>query len=418
MDIPRKKSVTRNRRLRFIGMGVIGALCILVITIGLARLKPASLSVDRSGVWIDTVKRGSMLRQVRGIGTLVPEQIRWIPAPSEGRVVNVLVKPGMDVTPGTVLVEMVNPELAQEAQDAEFLVKAAEADLANLRVKLQNDRMTLQSSTAGVQSEYSQSKLQLDTDEALAKEGLVPELNLRLSRVKVQELANRLKIEQQRLNIGQQAVMAQIAAQQARIDQSRALSQLRRSQLSALRVIADSVGVVQEVSVQVGQQVVPGNNLARVADPTSLKAELRINETQVKDIVVGQPVSVDTRNGIVPGTVSRIDPSVREGTVTIDVIPTGPLPQGARPDLSVEGTIELERLTDVLHVGRPAFGQAQSTVGMFRLDPGGQTATRVQVRFGRSSVNAVEILDGLREGDQVILSDTSAWENQDRISLK
>ena len=390
---------------------------VMAITIGLARLKPAAPSVDRSTVWVDTVKRGPMLRQVRGLGTLVPQQVRWIPAPTEGRVENILVQPGVQVTPGTVILEMVNLQLLQEAQDAEYQVKAIEADLDNLRVRLESERMTQQSATAGVQAEYSQAKLQLDTDEALAKEGLIPPLNLKLSHVRVQELANRLRIEQERLKINTQAIRAQLAAQQARVEQLRALAQLRRSQVASMRVVAGTAGVLQEISVQVGQQVQPGTNLARVADPTSLKAELRIAETQAKDIQIGQPAAIDTRNGVVPGRVIRIDPASREGTVGVDVAFEGQLPPGARPDLSVDGTIELERLTDVLYVGRPAFGQGQSTVGMFRLEDGGKTAVRVPVQLGRSSVNTIEILAGLREGDQVILSDTSQWDSYDRIRL-
>ncbi|MCA1593442.1 MAG: HlyD family efflux transporter periplasmic adaptor subunit [Acidobacteria bacterium] len=403
--------------MRYVLLGGAGLCAILLITVGLARLKPAAPGVDRSTVWIDTVKRGPMLRQVRGLGTLVPQQVRFIPAPAEGRIENVLVQPGVEVTPGTVIVEMVNPQLMQEAQDVEYQVKAIEADMVNLRVKLESERMTQQSATAGVQSEYNQAKLQLDTDEALAKEGLIPALNLKLSRVKLQELANRLRIEQERLGISAKSTQAQIAAQQARVAQLRALAQLRRSQVASLRVVAGTAGVLQEVSVQVGQQVQPGTNLARVADPTSLKAELRIAETQAKDITVGQPASIDTRNGVVPGHVMRIDPASREGTVAVDVAMEGQLPQGARPELSVDGTIELERLPDVLFVGRPAFGQGQSTVGMFRLGADGGEAVRVPVKLGRSSVNTIEILEGLREGDQVILSDTSQWDSYDRIRL-
>ena len=417
MDIPRQKKGRGARRLRYAVLAVLGVAAVAAITVALARMKPAAPTADRSTLLVDTVKRGQMLRQVRGVGTLIPQQVRWIPAPAEGRVENVLVQPGVVVTPGTVILELTNPQLAQEAQDAEFQVKAIEADMENLRVRLESERMTQQAATAGVQSDYNQARLQLDTDEQLAKEGLVPELNLKLSRVRVQELGNRLSIEQKRLGINATAVRAQLAAQQARVEQLRALARLRRSQVSSLRVLAGTAGVLQEVSVQVGQQVQPGANLARVADPTSLKAELRIAETQAKDITTGQPVQIDTRNGVVPGRVVRIDPSSREGTVGVDVAFDGPLPQGARPDLSVDGTIELERLADVLHVGRPAFGQGQETVGMFRLEPDGQTAVRVPVRLGRSSVNSIEILEGLREGDQVILSDSSQWDGYDRIRL-
>ena len=417
MDIPRQDKAKRKRQLRNVLLGVLAVAAIGAITVGLTRMKPAAPGVERSTQLIDTVKRGEMLRQVRGNGTLVPQKVRWIPAPAEGRVENVLVQPGVEVTPDTVIAEMVNPQLEQEAQDAEYQVKAIEADMDNLRVKLESDRMTQQAATAGVQSEYSQAKLQLDTDEQLAKDGLIPALTLRLSRVRVQELQNRLKIEQDRLGINAKAITAQIAAQQARVEQLRALARLRSSQVSSLKVVAGTAGVLQEVSVQVGQQLQAGANIARVADPTSLKAELRVAETQAKDIALGQHAEIDTRNGVVPGHVVRVDPSSHEGTVGVDVFFDGPLPQGARPDLSVDGTIELERLANVLYVGRPAFGQGQSTVGMFRLEPDGQTAVRVPVQLGRSSVNSVEVVEGLREGDQVILSDTSQWDKYDRIRL-
>jgi HlyD family secretion protein len=417
MDVPRQNNAKRKRQIRNVLLGVLAVAAITAITVGLTRMRPAAPGVERSTLLIDTVKRGEMLRQVHGNGTLVPQKVLWIPAPADGRVENVLVQAGVEVTPGTVIAEMVNPQLEQEAQDAEYQVKAIEADLDNLRVKLESDRMTQQAATASVQSDYSQAKLQLDTDEQLAKDGLVPPLTLRLSRVRVQELQNRLKIEQDRLNINSKAITAQIAAQQARVEQLRALAKLRRSQVSSLKVVAGTAGVLQEVTVQVGQQLQTGANIARVADPTSLKAELRIAETQAKDIALGQHAEIDTRNGVVPGHVVRVDPSSKEGTVGVDVFFDGPLPQGARPDLSVDGTIELERLADVLYVGRPAFGQGQSTVGMFRLEPDGQTAVRVPVQLGRASVNSVEVVEGLREGDQVILSDTSQWDKYDRIRL-
>jgi HlyD family secretion protein len=417
MDVPRQNKAKRKRQIRNVLLGVLAVAAITAITVGLTRMRPAAPGVERSTLLIDTVKRGEMLRQVHGNGTLVPQKVRWIPAPADGRIENILVQAGVEVTPDTVIAEMTNPQLEQEAQDAEYQVKAIEADLDNLRVKLESDRMTQQATTAGVQSDYSQAKLQLDTDEQLAKDGLVPPLTLRLSRVRVQELQNRLKIEQDRLNINSKAITAQIAAQQARVEQLRALAKLRHSQVASLKVVAGTAGVLQEVSAQVGQQLQAGANIARVADPTSLKAELRVAETQAKDIALGQHAEIDTRNGVVAGHVVRVDPSAQQGTVGVDVFFDGPLPQGARPDLSVDGTIELERLADVLYVGRPAFGQGQSTVGMFRLEPDGQTAVRVPVQLGRASVNSVEVVEGLREGDQVILSDTSQWDKYDRIRL-
>lgn len=418
MDIPRAKSAARNRRLRRILYAFVSIVAVALITLGVSRLKPAAPSVERSTVWTDTVKRGEMLRQVRGNGALVPEDIRVIAASTAGRVERILVQPGMAVNAGTVLIELSNPELAQEALDAEYEVKAAEADSNNLRVRLESERMSQQAAAATVHADYQQAKIQADTDEALAKDGLIPELNLKLSKVRADELANRYKIEQQRLEVSVKSVQAQLAAQQARVAQMRALSELRRTQLATLGVRAGTGGVLQQMQVEVGQQITPGTNLARVVEPQRLKAELKIAETQAKDIQLGQPALIDTRSGgVIPGRVMRIDPAAQQGTVTVDVALEGKLPQGARPDLSVDGTIELERLSDVLYVGRPAFGQTDSTVGIFKLEDEGATAARVNVRLGRSSVNTIEILEGLREGDQVILSDTSAWDAFNRIRL-
>ncbi|HEV2915189.1 MAG TPA: efflux RND transporter periplasmic adaptor subunit [Pyrinomonadaceae bacterium] len=417
MDIPRKNKKKLNRRVRQIILAALAIVAIALITFGVSRLKPAAPSVDRATVWIDTVKRGPMLRQVRGPGSLVPEEVRVIAAATEGRVEQILVQPGTEVTAGTVLLELINPTLAQEAQDAVFALRAGEADYNNLKVRLESERMTQAAAAATVRAQYQEAKLQSDTDEQLAKDGLIPALNLKLSRVRTEELANRYKIEQQRLEVNAKSVKAQLAAQEARLSQLRALAQLRQSQLGTLRVLAGTNGVLQEMVVEVGQQVTPGTNLARVAEPQNLKAELRIAETQAKDIQLGQQAAIDTRNGIIPGHVMRIDPAAVQGTVTVDVALDGELPQGARPALSVDGTIELERLSDVIYVGRPAFGQSQSTVGMFKLEEGGKSAVRVQVKMGRSSVNTVEILEGLQPGDQVILSDTSAWDNYNRILL-
>jgi HlyD family secretion protein len=318
----------------------------------------------------------------------------------------------------TVIAELSNPQMEQEAMDAEFQVKAAQADEETLRTRLESENMTQQSTIAGINAEYSQAKLQLDTDEVLGKQGLVPDLTMKISRMKVQDLANRLKVEQQRLSVGSKSVKAQISAQQTRISQLRALAKLKREQAAGLKVRAGTSGVLQEVSVKVGQQVTPGFNMARVADPNSLKAELKVPETTIKDVRVGQAVKVDTRNGIIDGQVQRIDPAAREGTFIVDVQLTGVIPPSARPDLSVDGTIELERLADVLFMGRPAFGQGQQTVGLFRLSPDGQEAVRVSVALGRNSVSTIEIVNGLREGDQVILSDTSAMDSYDRIRVR
>jgi HlyD family secretion protein len=414
MDIPRKQT---NRRLRRILLGVVVAGIIGVISVGVSRLKPAAPTVERATVWIDTVKRGPMLRQVRGLGTLVPEEIRWIPAVTDGRVERRLVQPGAVVRADTVLIELSNPVVQQAALEAEMQMKAAEAELTNLRVQLESQVLTQRAAAATVQADYHQARLQAESNEELAKDHLISDLLVKLSKVRADELATRHEIEQKRLQISSESVKAQLAVQQARVDQTRALSELRRSQVDSLRVRAGVSGVLQQVQVEVGQQVAPGTNLARVADPSRLKAEVRIAETQAKDVQIGQVASIDTRNGIIPGRVVRIDPAVQNGTVTVDVTLEGELPKGARPDLSVDGTIELERLDDVLYVGRPAFGQERSAVGLFKLVDGSQDAVRIQVRLGRSSVNTIEILDGLRVGDQVILSDMSQWDAVDRVRL-
>jgi HlyD family secretion protein len=418
MDIKRPPKSKLKKRIR---TGVLVAVAVAAvggITLVLAKLKPAAPTVERSVVVIDTVKRGQMLLQVRGVGTLVPELTRRIPAPAEGRVESIPVQVGVTVDADTVIAELSNPQMEQQAMDADFQLKAAQADEENLRVKLESDNMAQQASIATIKAEYSQAKLQLDANEELGKKGLIAELTLKIARVQVQDMANRLRVEQERLAISSKSTKAQLNAQRSRIEQLRAFAKLKRDQVTNLKVRAGSAGVLQQVSVQVGQQVTPGFDIARVADPTSLKAELRINETQIKDVKIGQPVEVDTRNGVIQGRVSRIDPAAREGTFTVDAALIGPLPPSARPDLSVDGTIELERLDNVLHVGRPAFGQGNSTVSMFKVTPDGQEAARTNVVLGRYSVSAIEIVNGLREGDQVILSDTSQWDNYNVIRLR
>jgi HlyD family secretion protein len=418
MDIKRPPKSKLKRRIRNGVLILVGLSAIGGITYGLTKLERAAPTLDRSTAVIDTVKRGEMLRDVRGIGTLVPQVTRFVPAPAEGRVEKVLVQAGVEVGADTVIVELSNPLMEQQATDAEFQVKAAEADEENLRVRLESDSMTQQSVIATANAEYSQAKLQLDADEVLAKQGLVAELVLKISRVHVQDLANRLKVEQQRLAVSSKATKAQLNAAQSRLKQLQVLAKLKKDQLDALKVRAGSPGVLQEVSVKAGQQVTPGLNIARVADPASLKAELKIPETQIKDVRIGQPVLVDTRNGIIQGQVSRIDPAAREGTFTVDAQLNGPLPPSARPDLSVDGTIELERLENVLNVGRPVFAQAQQTVGMFVLTADGGEARRTQVQLGRTAVSTIEIVSGLREGDQVILSDTSALDSYSVIRVR
>jgi HlyD family secretion protein len=418
VDIKRSGKSKLKKRIRTAIFIVCGLAAVGGITYGLTKLKPAAPTLDRSTAIIDTVKRGQMLREVRGNGTLVPQLTRWVPAPADGRVEKVMIQPGVEVGADTVIFELSNPQMEQQAMDADFQLKAAQADEENLKVRLESETMTQQSAIASINAEYSQAKLQLDTDEILGKQGLVPDILLKVSRVKVKDLADRLKVEQARLTINGKATKAQVNAQESRIQQLRALAKLKKDQAEALKVRAGTSGVVQQVSAQIGQQVTPGFNMARVADPASLKAELKIAETQIKDVKLGQPVAVDTRNGIIQGRVSRIDPAAREGTFTVDAELTGPLPASARPDLSVDGTIELERLTNVLYVGRPAFGQGQQTVGMFRLGPDGHEAVRTPVALGRSSVSTIEIVSGLREGDQVIISDTTTMDNYKVIQVR
>ena len=398
-------------------LATLGLVAISVITLGVSRLKPAAPSLERATALIETVKRGPMLRDVHGTGTLVAEDIRVIAASTAGRVERVLVHPGTPVNPRTILVELSNPELQQSAVDTEYQLRAAEAEQKNLKVRLESDRMTQEAAAATVRAEYQQAKLQLDADEELAKQGVLPALSLNLSRVRTEDLANRYQIEQKRLEVRKRSEEAQLAAQQARNSQLQALLKLKQEQVQNLRVAAGTSGVLQQMTAEEGQQVVPGTNLARVVEPQHLKAELKIAETQVKDIQIGQKSQIDTRNGIIPGHVSRMDPAAQQGTFTVDVALDGELPAGARPDLTVDGTIELERLDDVIYISRPAFGQAQSTIKMFKLDDDGKTATRVQVKLGRSSVSAVEILEGLQLGDRVIISDTSSMDAFDHIRL-
>ena len=398
-------------------LATLGLVAISVITLGVSRLKPAAPSLERATALIETVKRGPMLRDVHGTGTLVAEDIRVIAASTAGRVERVLVHPGTPVNPKTILVELSNPELQQSAVDTEYQLRAAEAEQKNLKVRLESDRMTQEAAAATVRSEYQQAKLQLDADQELAKQGVLPALSLNLSRVRTEDLANRYQIEQKRLEVRKRSEEAQLAAQQARNSQLQALLKLKQEQVQNLRVAAGTSGVLQQMTAEEGQQVVPGTNLARVVEPQHLKAELKIAETQVKDIQIGQKAQIDTRNGIIPGHVSRMDPAAQQGTFTVDVALEGALPPGAAPDLTVDGTVELERLDDVIYISRPAFGQAQSTIKMFKLDDDGKTATRVQVKLGRSSVSAVEILEGLQPGDRVIISDTSSMDAFDHIRL-
>src|SRR5690242_10818822 len=417
MDIQRPSNA-RAKKIRRIIYGSVAFLLIAGVSYGLSRLRPAAPTVDRATIWTDEVKRGPMLREVHGLGTLVPEDIRWIPAQTNVRVERIVLRPGAIVHPSSVILELSDQQLQRDMLDAQYQLKGAEADLANLRVQVNSQLMNQKSTEASVRSDYEQARLQHDVDVKLLKEGIQSSHIEELSRVKEEQLKIRLQLEEERTRVATDSANAQLAAQEAKVEQQHALYNLKRSQYEALHVRAGMNGVLQLVPVEEGQQVTAGAQLARVADPKKLKAEIKIPETQAKDVVVGQKATIDTRNGVVNGRVFRVDPSVQNGTVTVDVHITDPLPLGARPDLSVDGTIELENLKDVLYVGRPVNGQSDSKIGIFKLVDDGAEAVRVNVVLGRSSVNTIEIREGLKVGDKVILSDMSQWDNFDRIRLK
>lgn len=418
MDIQRPSNA-RAKKIRRIAYGTIALMLVGGVTYGLSRLKPAAPNVDPSTIWTDTVKRGSMLREMRGLGTLVPVDISWIAAQTSARVDKLVLRPGALVHPNSIIMELSDPTVTRDALDAEYQLKGSEADLANLKVQVDSDLMSQKANEASVRSDFEQAKIEHDVDEKQVKLGLTSQMIEQQARVKVEQLSIRLQLETERTKIATDAGNSKLAAQQAKVDQMKALYQLKLSQLEALHVRAGIEGVLQLEPVDVGQNVTPGTNLARVADPHKLKAEIKIAETQAKDAVIGQSAVIDTRNGIVHGHVTRIDPSVVNGTVTVDVIPDEPFPpgSGARPDLSVDGTIEIENLQNVLYVGRPVHGQSDSTIGLFKLSPDGTEATQVKVQLGRASVNTIEVVNGLKVGDKVILSDMSAWDQFDRIRL-
>lgn len=416
MDVPRT-GARRRKIIRRVSLALVIIAAVPLITIGLSRMKPAAPSVEGSTLWTDEVKRGPMVRQVRGLGTLVPEEILWIPATHEGRVDRVRLRPGAVVRRDTILVELSNPELELEAQDLRWQVRAAEASLRDLRVKLETTQLDLKATLARAESEYVQAKLKSDREEALAREGLTPDLNVRLARATAEELAKRFEIDRKRMEISSSSTEAQLAVQQVQIEKLRAALKLKRSHVEGLRIRAGAGGVLQQMAVEVGQRVTPGTVLAKIAQPSRLKAEIRIPETQAKDVMIGQLAHIDTHNGVIPGRVVRIDPAAVSGNVTIDVRLDGALPPGARPDLSVDGVVELERLTDVLYVQRPVYGQANSLISLFKLTPDSKEANRVPVRIGRVSVQTVEIVEGLAVGDRVVLSDMSAWDGHDRLRL-
>lgn len=416
MDIVRE-DLKRKRQQKRWTLSVVGALAVLALGLLVATLEPAAPSVDRAALYIDKVTRGDMLLQVRGPGVLVPREIRWISSASDARVDRVLVKPGAQVSPDTVLVEMSNPELSQQVEEARAQIAAAEADHAALKVQLQSQVLDQRATLASARADYEGARLEAEAQADLAREGIIAAIEFRRAELAAEQLKVRLEVEQERVANVQESVDAQLRASNARLQQLRRNLTLREQQLANLEVRAGIEGVLQALEVESGQRVTPGSNIARVARPDELMAELRIAETQAKDIRLEQPVQVDTRNGIVAGRVTRIDPAVRNGTVQVDVEFVGELPPGARPDLSVDGTILIEQLENVLHVGRPAYGQAGSTLRLFRIDPETGTATRIPVELGKVSVNRVQIMNGLQEGDRVVLSDTSQWDDHDRIEL-
>lgn len=413
MDIPRAPARKRSRWI----LGTFGVVTLVGVTLAVGRLDPASPTVD-AGVWLDTVQHGTFVRQVRGPGTLVPEQIRYISAVTAGRVEQVLVQPGTEVTHETELLILSNPDVQLQLMEAQRQVATGEANLATLRATLENQRLSQEATVASARSQYNEAERKRGAYEELTERGLFSELDYLTLKDSAEELATRLEIEVKRLSFIEQSMEAQLAAQQVELQRLRGLVEFQQRYAESLRVTAGTTGVLRELPLQEGQWVNPGQQMAVVVQPGRLRAELRVPETQAKDVVVGQRAAIDTRNGIIDGRVVRIDPAVANGTVTVDVALDGELPRGARPDLSVDGTIEIERLEDVLYVGRPAYGQAESTIGLFRVEPGGDHARRVPVQTGRGSVNSMEIRSGLQEGDVVILSDMSRWDDAERVRMR
>lgn len=416
MDI-RRTDFAKNKRRRHIIFAVAGILIASGLIGIIATLDPAAPAIERESLLLDGVKRGEMLREVRGPGLLVPKEVRWIAAETPARVERILLKPGAPVQAGSVIVELSNPEVADAQLAAQSALAAAEADLAAQRMTLESQLLDQKANLAGFEAQYESARLQTEAESDLAAKGIIPKIQYRRSQLASEQLKVRLDIEKERAAKFAQTSQAQLAAQRARAEQLRNTADLRARQLDGLKVRAGIAGVLQQVPVEEGQQVATGTNLARVARPDVLMAELRIPETQVKDVREGQDVSIDTRNGLVPGRVMRVDPAVQAGTVLVVVDLTGALPPGARPDLSVDGTIRIERLTDVLYVGRPAYSQPESEMRLFKVDAKTGIAQRVPVRLGRASVNLIEIRHGLQPGDQIVLSDTSQWDEYDRLRI-
>lgn len=416
MDIPRK-SAAKKRRVKRILYVLIALIAIGAITVGVSRLQPAAPGVDGQTLWKGTVTRGMMVRQVRGLGTLVPEEIRYVPAISQGRIEKRLVQPGAQVKADTVLLELTNPEIQQAFVDAESQLRGAQANLTTLKVQLDKQILDQEATLLQAKSDFNKAKMQFEVNDSLGKRGLKSKLEVDLSRITAEDAENRVALETKRLAASRNEAKARLAAEDEKVRQLKDAVQLKRTQMDALKVRAGIDGQLQTIAVQVGQQVTLGQELARVANPKRLKAELKIAETQAKDIQLGQPVSVDTRNGIIAGRVIRIDPSVQNGTRTVDASLEGELPKGAVPDLSVDGTIELEKIENILYVNRPVHGQEKAKVGIFKVDADGAGASQVQVQLGRGSVTTIEVVEGLREGDVVILSDTSQWDSSPRIRI-
>ena len=391
---------------------------IVVLPVAVSRLEPAAPRVDRDSVYLDTVQRGPMTRHVRGAGTLVPEQIRWIPATTDGTVERIVIRPGAGVAPDTVILELSNPELEQSTLEARLNFEAAEARYSNRQVEVERDLLDQRATLATTEAQLKSARLQAAADGRLHTRGLVSSIQLQQSQSDEQEYETRYALEQERLRMATDTVDAQLVVERAEVDRLRTLYELRQQQVAALSVRAGTSGVLQQVPLDEGQRISAGTSLARVGDPTVLKAELRVAETEAKDVQIGQPAAIDTRNGVIPGRVTRIDPAVENGTVTVDVALDGELPRGARPDLTVDGTIELERMGDILFVGRPVFGQEQSVVSLFKMEKDGTHASRTRVSLGRASVNTIEVLEGLQPGDRVVLSDTSTWDGFDRVRIE
>ncbi len=415
MDIPRPSQPKTRKRLIYGGAALAA---VVTVTVALSKLEPAAPSVDSGTIWFDTVRQGSMLRQVRGPGTLVPEQMRQVSAVTSGRVERKLTQPGDTVQPGTILVEISNPDVELQALQAQQQLAAAEAQLVSTRSNLQTQILGQEATVATARADYSDARRQADNAVELAPKGLIAEQEVKRLQERAEQMDARLKSEVQRLEVFKSTIDEQLTVQQGQVARLREVVSFQQRLIQSMRVRAGAAGVLRDLPLEEGQWVLAGTRLATVVQPGRLKAELRIPETQARDVVIGQSALIDTRTDTIVGRVSRVDPASQGGTVTVDVALPGDLPRGARPDLSVDGTIEIERLDNVLYMGRPAYGQSNSVVGIFRADPDGNTARRVNVRLGRASVNQIEIVDGLKKGDVVVLSDMSRWDAVDRVRIK